>query len=89
MVGPQGWARIGPQGRIRDWATAALPLATAALRQSAEPLRCGGTWAVGLDLLANDADGAVGGAPLPWDLFGLPPEPLHRAQLSAVYPGYP
>lgn len=89
MVGPQGWARIGPHGRIRDWAEAALPLARSALRQSAEPLRCGGTWAVGLDLLANGADGGIGGVPLPWDLFGLRPEPLHRAQLSAVYPGYP
>ena len=26
---------------------------------------------------------------LPWGLFGLQPEPLHRAQLSAIHPSYP
>jgi len=52
-------------------------------------LRCGGTWAVGLDLLPNAADGAVAGVALPWEVLGLAPTPLHRAQLSAVWPGYP
>lgn len=74
---------------ILAWAQAARPLAVAALAASTEPLRCGGTWAVGLDLLPNAEDGAIAGVALPWSLFGLPPEPLHRAQLSAVYPGYP
>lgn len=81
-----GWQRIaGPA--IADWAAAALPLAEAALAD--EPRRCGGTWAVGLDLLDNDATGAVAGHPLPWSSLPLTPQPLHRAQLSAVYPGYP
>ncbi len=44
---------------------------------------------MGLDLLPNDAAGTVAGVPLPWAAFGLSPEPLHRAQLSATYPGYP
>lgn len=80
--------------RFRDpaipaWARAAHPLAVQALAESAEPLRAGGTWAVGLDLLPNAPDGSVAGVPLPWDHFGLTPEPLHRAQLSTVHPGYP
>jgi hypothetical protein len=74
---------------ILDWARAARPLAVAALAASVEPLRCGGTWAVGLDLLPNAPDGSVAGVPLPWALFGLAPERLHRAQLSTVHPGYP
>jgi hypothetical protein len=82
-----GWQVFGPHPEIAAWAAAALPLAIAALRD--QPLRAGGTWAVGLDLLKNDAEGAVAGVPLPWHLLPLAPEPLHRAQLSAVYPGYP
>lgn len=89
MVGAAGWRRIGPDPALAGWAAAARPIACAALAASQEPLRCGGTWVVGLDLLPNDADGTVGGVPLPWGVLGLPPEPLHRAQLSAVYPGYP
>lgn len=83
-----GWRRIADPA-IAAWAYAARPLAVQALRDSGEPLRCGGTWAVGLDLLPNDPDGAVGGVPLPWQVLGLPQTPLHRAQLSTIYPGYP
>lgn len=89
MVGAAGWHRIGPDPAIARWAEAALPLARAALSVTDQPLRCGGTWAVGLDLLPNDAEGTVAGVPLPWELLGLPPEPLHKAQLSTTYPGYP
>ena len=64
-------------------------MAVQALAETDEPRRCGGTWAVGLDLLANDAMGRVGGVDLPWADVGLAPEPLHKAQLSAIYPGYP
>jgi hypothetical protein len=56
---------------------------------------CEGTWFVGLDAIANDAAGTVGGAALAGEAvdwiaarFG-PLPPLHRAQASAVYPGYP
>lgn len=89
MVGVAGWRRIGPDPAIARWAEAALPLARAALAATDQPLRCGGTWAVGLDLLPNDAAGTVAGVPLPWQLLGLPPEPLHKAQLSTTFPGYP
>ncbi len=84
-----GWRRIGPTPGLLAWSKAALPVAQAALAASDDPLRCGGTWAVGLDLLENDASGRVGGVDLPWDDLGLTPEALHKAQLSTVHPGYP
>lgn len=86
MVGP-GWQVFGPHPEIAAWAAAALPLAEKALE--GQPRRAGRTWAVGLDLLANEADGSVAGVPLPWHLLPLTPEPLHAAQLSTVFPGYP
>lgn len=92
MVGraaARGWVRIGPDDRIAGWAAAALPLAQQALATSHEDWRCGGTWFVGVDALTNDPDGAVAGVPLPWQALGLPAEPLHRAQLSVIRPGYP
>lgn len=84
-----GWRRIGPDAAILAWAKAARPIAVKALAASAEPLRCGGTWAVGLDLLPNAPDGSIDGVPLPWAALGLVPQDLHPAQLSTVHPGYP
>ena len=84
-----GWRKIGFSKLIQEWSNAAHPIAIKALCESDDPLRCGGTWAVGLDLLPNDPQGAVGGVRLPWEVLGLQPQPLHRAQLSTVYPGYP
>ena len=89
MVADRGWQRIGPDPRIAAWAAAALPVAWAAVGASAEGWRCGGTWFVGVDALPNGPDGAVGGAPFPWAALPLAPEPLHRAQLSVIRPGYP
>ena len=89
MVTSKGWLRIGPDPAIAAWASAAHPAAVQALRETDQLLRCGGTWAVGLDLLPNAPDGSIGGVALPWDRFGLTPEPLHRAQLSTITPGYP
>ncbi len=85
----RGWQRLGPTAGIKAWADAALPLAQAALAATSDPLRCGGTWAVGLDLLPNDDTGRVGGVDLPWADLGLGREPLHRAQLSTIHPNYP
>jgi hypothetical protein len=84
-----GWHRIGPTDGIKAWADAALPVAKAALAAASDPLRCGGTWAVGLDVLPNDAEGRVGGVDLPWGDLGLAPQPLHKAQLSTIFAGYP
>lgn len=84
-----GWQRIGPSPGLAAWAKAAHAEAVKALDLATEPLRCGGTWAVGLDLLPNDEAGRIGGVDLPWADLGLAPEPLHRAQLSTVFPDYP
>lgn len=84
-----GWQRIGPDHRVADWAAAALPEATAAITRSPEPWRCGGTWFVGVDALPNDPSGTIAGTAFPWEALPLAPEPLHRAQLSVIRPGYP
>lgn len=84
-----GWQRIGPDPLLHAWAEAALPLARQALAEDPAPRRSGGTWAVGLDLLPNEADGRIGGTAFPWGVLPLAPLALHRAQVSAVYPGYP
>lgn len=89
MVSDCGWRRIGPHPKILAWAEAALPVAEKVLATSAEVWRCGGTWFVGVDALPNDAAGCIGGVALPWDVIGLAPVPLHRAQLSVMRPGYP
>ncbi len=81
-----GW-RIVTDPRLGAWAKAAIGPAEIALRD--RPRRAGGTWAVGLDLLPNDSRGAIGGVDLPLEILDLPPMPLHSAQLSVIYPGYP
>ncbi len=81
--------RFGPDPAILAWARAARVMAVRALSTTDQPLRAGGTWAVGLDLLPNAPDGSVDGVPLPWARFGLRSVALHRAQLSTIHPGYP
>ena len=72
--------------RVHAWARAAL-----ASRFDLGPWRHGGTWAVGLDALANAPDGSIDGVPLsgPWAPLITPPATWHRAQLSTTRPGYP
>lgn len=80
-----GW-RVEPVAGMERWIDRANRHVDTALA-SPEPgqLRQGGTWYVGLDLLPNDADGALDGVPLPLRSLG----PLHRGQVSVVRPGYP
>ena len=84
-----GWALLGPDPRIAAWASAAHLAALATIASSAEEWRCGGTWFVGVDALSNGPDGAINGTLFPWPCLPLPPEPLHRGQLSVIRPGYP
>ena len=44
---------------------------------------------MGLDALPNGTDGSIEGLELPWDDIGLPPVPLHPAQVSVTRVGYP
>lgn len=87
-TGGLGWRRVAGHPAIADWSNAARPLAAEAVRASTD-WRCGGTWCVGLDALENDADGTVAGVALPWQVLGLAPQPLHRAQVSTTRAGYP
>jgi len=94
-----GWLRFGAESQLLDWAQSALPAAQAAATDpgNAHWLRCGGTWFVGVDVLPNDAQGRVGtGPPLSGAAralierrYGRRALPLHRAQVSVCYPGYP
>lgn len=94
----QGFLRFSADEASLAWARHARPHAAAAARDPAQAhwLRCGGTWFVGVDALPNDKTGLVGNGPplagaavdfvrddLGFDL------PLHRAQVSICYPGYP
>lgn len=85
----RGWSRIGPHPAIRAWADAARQSALDELATTTEEWRCGGTWFVGVDALPNTPDGTLSGTPFPWSALPLAPEPLHRAQLSVIRPGYP
>ena len=92
MVGfgeDRGWQKLGPHPAIATWARAAHAAALDHLATTTEPWRCGGTWFVGVDALSNDPDGSINAIPFPWDALPLTPEPLHRAQLSVIRPGYP
>lgn len=85
----RGWQRLGPHPAIAAWAAAAHASALDHLTTTAESWRCGGTWFVGVDALPNGPDGTIHGTPFPWLALPLAPEPLHRAQLSVIRPGYP
>jgi len=86
--------RIFPyDARVEKWAQAAFgtmqPLAQDPDIRRAN-LRHGDTWFVGVDALPNDATGRVAGIPLTgaWQA-DVADMPLHRAQVSIIYNGYP
>lgn len=94
----QGFLRFPASTATLAWARHARPHAAAAAHDPSQAhwLRCGGTWFVGVDALANDGEGRVGDGPA---LSGAAMDfirnelqlalPLHRAQVSICYPGYP
>ena len=94
----RGWAEFVPEPATRDWAQHAHRDAGRAVADPdlAHWFQCQKTWFVGLEALDNDSAGRVGSsAPLSGQAVdfiakhcgGWPP--LHRAQISVVYPGYP
>jgi len=93
-----GWAVFPSDPQIPAWVRAASPVATAITKdpeQTAQWLQCQGTWFVGVDALPNDTSGrvgqgpALGGAALEYATRIYGKTPLHRAQISVMYPGYP
>ena len=94
----RGWLRLPHDPAVARWAAAARAAALPALDDPALRtawLDCGGTWFVGVDALPNDAQGAVAGSdPLPGPGIALARAlygslPLHPAQVSVTWPGYP
>lgn len=93
-----GYRRFPPDERLLAWASHARAFAAASAQdpRNSHWLRCGGTWFVGVDALPNDPEGRIGGGPA---LAGAATDfvrdalfmqlPLHRAQVSICYPGYP
>lgn len=94
----QGFLSFPAEPSLLRWAEAARPVARAIASDPAQAhwLRCGGTWFVGVDALPNDEEGRLcGGPPLAGEALDFIGRelgltlPLHRAQLSVCYPGYP
>ena len=100
MVGweDRGYACFPYDPALAPWAAAVLPHAIEAMKHPQDLPRgfdCGGTWFVGVDALDNDGAGAIGesgpltGAAMDFLRELGPVPPLHRAQISGVFPGYP
>ncbi|MDG1424958.1 MAG: hypothetical protein P8P89_05735 [Paracoccaceae bacterium] len=92
----KGWRRFSYDPAIAAWAQAALRQAKAVVAQPEmrkKWLQCQGTWFVGVDALASDGQGALGGVSLAGEVIDWLSEidylPFHPAQLSVIYPGYP
>ncbi|GLO74107.1 hypothetical protein MACH18_11870 [Phaeobacter italicus] len=94
----KGWCAFGPDQATADWARHAHQAGMVALKDpaNAEWLQCEGTWFIGVDALPNDSSGQLPGGPalagpaiefIRSHLGAIPP--LHRAQVSSVFPGYP
>jgi len=94
MTGPLGYTVFDYDARVAQWAQAAHGVACAVAARprmrGPDNLRHGQTWFVGVDALPNKADGSIAGVPLegPWQRR-VPDLPLHPAQVSIVYEGYP
>ena len=93
-LGDAGFAVLPPDARTLAWAQAASLATDGVLADPAMRARwlvCEGTWFVGVDALPNTAEGAVGDVALAGPVVDMlrPLPPLHRAQVSVTYPGYP
>ena len=94
----KGWAVFAPEPGVLTWAEVARSAALMRIHdpeEAGESLLCEGTWFVGVDCLPNDATGAVAqSGPLTGAGYGVAQAlygrlPLHHAQVSVIYPGYP
>ncbi|WP_120633196.1 hypothetical protein [Ruegeria sp. EL01] len=93
----KGWLKFPYDPAVAEWVGHALPVARASVTDPAfaEWMDCEGTWFVGVDALPNDAEGKVARSQ---PLSGLAMDfltdqygglPLHKGQVSVIYPGYP
>ena len=95
----KGWLKFPFDPALAAWVAAAKIAAESAVtnpEMQRKWLQCEGTWFVGVDALPNEANGSVNGSGeltgtamtfINRHLGGRPP--LHQAQVSVIYPGYP
>ncbi|WP_037310099.1 hypothetical protein [Ruegeria halocynthiae] len=92
-----GWVKFPFDPDIAEWVNHALPLARASVDDPAHAawLDCDGTWFIGVDALDNDPKGRVGrsdvlaGQAMAFIAEHYGSLPLHKGQVSVIYPGYP
>ena len=94
-----GWHRLPPTASLLAWSKAHLASAQACMSNPKNKhwWRYQNTWFAGVNVLENDAAGAVGDKPsLPQDLLQelanyclAETNTLDQGQVSALYPGYP
>jgi len=98
----RGWCAFDDDPVLANWAAAVRPVAEATLHDPEHRsrwLRCGGTWFAGVNVLPNDASGAVPGCDVPplggaavdfiKQALELPEIAWDKAQVSICFPGYP
>ncbi len=93
----KGWIRFPYDPVLAGWVRHALPAARASVTDPAhaEWLDCEGTWFIGVDALDNDPQGRVGqsdalsGQAIDFITRQYGKLPLHKGQVSVIYPGYP
>ncbi len=96
MFDHTGWKKFDYDRDIANWVGAAHQLACTIVADSkmrANWLQCEGTWFVGVDALPSDEAGTLAETPLKgrvmdW-LSQIAAKPMHPAQLSVIYDGYP
>ncbi|WP_390913891.1 hypothetical protein [Pseudosulfitobacter sp. SM2401] len=93
MMHADGFVTFGFDGDVATWAAAAHARTSEILSDpvtKAAQMRHANTWFVGVDTLNNGPDGSIVDVPLvgPWQSH-VPKLPLHPAQVSVVYNGYP
>lgn len=95
----KGWCHFSYDPALAVWVRQTLPAAREVVKapENSDWLRCGGTWFAGVNVLPNDASGAVeNGSELAGKAVDFIDEVLSlrgfawdRAQVSVCYPGYP
>ena len=96
MFDQKGWQKFEYDPNIAYWADAAYQEGCFALRDTEmreKWLQCEGTWFVGVDALPSDPVGRIGNIDLRGTVIDMLSEtrtkPLHPAQLSIMFEGYP
>ena len=96
MFDHTSWKKFDYDSDIANWVGTAHQVARAIVadpKMRATWLQCEGTWFVGVDVLPSDEAGTIAdtllkGRVMDW-LSQIATKPMHPAQLSVIYNGYP